>query len=231
MTGTAIPDDLPFRLADMARDLVVERTVEETLGRISSHAVHIVEGCEAAGILVVRGGRPETLAGTDHVVVASDRMQYEVGEGPCIDAAGNKAQVYRIADMHAPQDRWPHYAPRARALGVGSMMGFLLYTEQEDDLGALNLYSSRPNAFTERSEQVGWLLASHAAVAFSTARTQAQLREAIGTRQTIGEAVGILMARYGLDESGAFDTLVKTSQSRNIKVRELAEAITTGGEL
>jgi hypothetical protein len=43
---------------------------------------------------------------------------------------------------------------------VGSMMGSLLYTEDED-LGALNLYSRRPGAFTEASEMVGWLPASH----------------------------------------------------------------------
>lgn len=65
------------------------------------------------------------------------------------------------------------------------MTGFLLFTDDED-LGALNLYSHHPSAFTETSELAGWLLASHAAVAFSGARTHAQMEQGIATRHTIG---------------------------------------------
>lgn len=53
------------------------------------------------------------------------------------------------------------------------MMGFWLFTENEG-LGALNLCSHRPGAFTEAGEVAGRLPASHAAVAFSSARTDAQ---------------------------------------------------------
>ncbi|GAB7106973.1 hypothetical protein JCM4814A_52870 [Streptomyces phaeofaciens JCM 4814] len=74
-------------------------------------------------------------------------------------------------------------------------MGFLLFTEDEE-LGALNLCSSTPGAFTRASETAGWLLASHAAVAFSSASTHAQLEQAIATRHLIGEAMGILMGAW-----------------------------------
>lgn len=65
-------------------------------------------------------------------------------------------------------------------------MGFLLFTEDEE-LGALNFYSREPGAFTEGSELAGWLLASHAAIAFSSARTHAQMENAVATREVIGE--------------------------------------------
>lgn len=119
---------------------------------------------------------------------------------------------------------------QARELGIGSALGFLLFTE-EDELGALNLYSERAGEFTERSEQVGWLLASHAAVAFASARSDAQLREAMATRQEIAEAMGILMERYKVTERDAFAMLVKSSQNRNVKLREIARAITHTGEI
>jgi len=126
-------------------------------------------------------------------------------------------------------DRWPQYAPHARKLGVGSMMGFLLYTE-DDNLGALDLYSSSPNAFTKQSEHVGWLVASHAAVAFSSARTHAQLHSAMESRHSIGEAIGIVMERYKLDEDQAFAVLRKSSQDQNTKLREIVRTVTeTGG--
>jgi hypothetical protein len=83
---------------------------------------------------------------------------------PWITAGADRAG--RIADLTGAHQRWPAYAPRAHKLGVGSMMGFLLFTD-EQDLGALNLYSRKPGAFTEASELAGWLLASHAAIALN----------------------------------------------------------------
>lgn len=53
---------------------------------------------------------------------------------------------------------------------MGSVMGFLLFTE-DDEPGALNLHSRRPHTFDEAARRTGWILASHAAEAFSAART------------------------------------------------------------
>jgi hypothetical protein len=165
-------------------------------------------------------------------VIDSDRLQEQLGEGPCFDAARTKdgERVFRIPDFTREQPRWPDYAPRAQRLGVGSMMGFLLYTEDEE-LGALNIYSRRPGAFTEAGELAGWLLASHAAVSFSSARTHAQMEQALGTRHMIGEAMGILMGSHDLTEDGAFDVLRRYSQERNIKLREVARLICEQGTL
>ncbi|HEX2132582.1 MAG TPA: GAF and ANTAR domain-containing protein [Actinophytocola sp.] len=221
-------EDLPTALASMARDLLAQPTVQATLDRIVAHAVELVDGCESAGILIVRRGEVQALAATDDRARASDLLQGEVGEGPCLDATLREEQAFRIPDMVA-DERWPKYGPRAVELDIGSAMGFLLFTEDEN-LGALNMYSSRPNAFGERTEHIGWLLASHAAVAFASARTDDQLRAAIATRQEIGEAVGILMERYKVSEEQAFDLLRKESQNHNVKLRDVARVVTeTGG--
>lgn len=118
--------------------------------------------------------------------------------------------------------------PQARTLGLGSMMGFLLFTEDEE-LGALNVYSRKPGAFTEASELAGWLLASHAAVAFSSAREHAQMEQAVATRHAIGEAMGILMGAHRLTEEQAFDALRLFSQKNNIKLREVAQRVCERG--
>lgn len=231
MADSSDPDQFAIALARMARDLLAQDSVQATLDRIGAHAVELVDGCEAAGILTMRNGRVNTLATTDNVARASDRVQGELGEGPCFDAVDDQQPVYRVADVGARADRWPRYVPEARRIGIGSIMGFLLYTDGERDLGALNMYSSRPDAFTEPSERVGWLLASHAAVALSSARTNSHLHEAIGTRQDIGEALGIVMERYRLSERDAFAVLTKASQEDNIKLREIARTVTHTGEI
>ncbi|WP_399102498.1 GAF and ANTAR domain-containing protein [Streptomyces sp. 11x1] len=225
-------DRFAQQMASMARDLLAQPSVDSTLERITASATELVEGCDAAGILVLHGTSAETLAPTDQLVVDSDRLQERLREGPCFDAARDSEgeRVFRISDFTAEQPRWSAYAPQARRLGVGSMMGFLLFTEEED-LGALNLYSRRPGAFTEISELAGWLLASHAAVAFSSARTHAQLERAVATRHVIGEAMGILMGSHQLTEEQAFDVLRRFSQEHNIKLREVARRVCEQGSL
>ncbi|MFQ3562277.1 GAF and ANTAR domain-containing protein [Streptomyces gramineus] len=220
------------QLAAMARDLLAQESVDATLTRITASATELVEGCDAAGILVLRGTEVRTLAPTDRLVVDSDRLQERLGEGPCFDVAQAETdeRVFRIRDFTVGQPRWPAYAPAAHRLGVGSMMGFLLYTEDEE-LGALNVYSRRPGAFTEASELAGWLLASHGAVAFSSARTQAQLEQAVATRHVIGEAMGILMGGHHLTEEEAFGVLRRYSQENNVKLREVARRVCEEGPL
>ncbi|MDX2592729.1 MULTISPECIES: GAF and ANTAR domain-containing protein [Streptomyces] len=220
------------QMATMARDLLAQDSVRATLERITSSATELVEGCDAAGVLILRGKRVESLAPTHQVVVDSDRLQERLQEGPCFDVARTQEgeRVFRIADFEAPSSRWPAYVPQGRKLGLGSMMGFLLFTEDED-LGALNLYSRDAGAFTESSETAGWLLASHAAVAFSSARSHAQLEQAVSTRHTIGEAMGILMGSRRLTEDQAFDVLRRYSQEHNVKLREVARQICERGGL
>ncbi|MEU8290979.1 GAF and ANTAR domain-containing protein [Streptomyces pseudogriseolus] len=214
------------RMASMARDLLAEHTLDATLEQISRSAVELVDGCDASGILVLSEGRVRSLAPTDELVTDSDRLQGELREGPCFDAArpDHPERLFRIPDLTAPPERWPHFVPRCRELGVGSMMGFRLYT-REEELGALNMYSRKPGTFTEDSETAGWLLASHAAVAFAAARTDEQMQEAIATRHLIGEAMGILMGRYHVTEDQAFDLLRTRSQRTNTKLRDVAREI------
>ncbi|MFF5030011.1 ANTAR domain-containing protein [Streptomyces collinus] len=220
------------QMATMARDLLAQDSVHATLERITSSATELVEGCDAAGVLILRGKRVESLAPTHQLVVDSDSLQERLQEGPCFDAARTQAgeRVFRIADFEAPSPRWPAYVPQGRKLGLGSMMGFLLFTEDED-LGALNLYSHNAGAFSEVSETAGWLLASHAAVAFSSARSHAQLEQAVSTRHMIGEAMGILMGSRHLTEDQAFDVLRRYSQEHNVKLREVARQVCEQGSL
>ncbi|MEU1402865.1 GAF and ANTAR domain-containing protein [Streptomyces sp. NPDC005728] len=222
--------DFAQRMASMARDLLRQESDTATLQRIASSTVDAVEGCDSAGILLRHGDKVETLASTGLLAAESDRLQERLAEGPCFEIArpeGN-AHVFRIEDLTDHEQRWPRYTPAARKLGVGSMMGFLLFADDEE-FGALNMYAFRPGAFNEVSETAGVLLASHAAVALAGARTYTQLHSALTTRHTIGEAMGIVMERYHLDEDRAFAVLRELSQKRNVKLRLIAQQVCESG--
>lgn len=63
------------QMAQLARDLVSQDSVQATLDEIAAAAVKLVEGCDAAGILTVSKGRAVTLAVCGDMVEESDRLQ------------------------------------------------------------------------------------------------------------------------------------------------------------
>lgn len=161
-------NEFATEIARIARDLLSQPTMHATLSRIAQLAVESVPGCDHAGILLVRpGAQVETVAATSQLVIESDRAQGDLQEGPCFDAAWTE-QTYRVIHMGA-EKRWPRYVQKARELGIGSMMGFQLFADEEC-AGALDMYADRPYGFTVDSEQKAWIFASHAGVALKGAR-------------------------------------------------------------
>ena len=208
---------------EVARTLANERDLDTTLDKIVKLAVNTIDACEDAGILLERRGQITSAAATSDVPRTLDRIQAEIGEGPCLDAI-KEHEVYRTDDLNG-DDRWPRFARQAHGeTGVSSIVGLRLFME-DNTLGALNLYSRAPNAFDDTDVALGSVFAAHAAVAMAAARREEQLEQKAETRGVIGRAKGILMARSELTDEQAFDMLVKASQRMNVKLRDLAQQI------
>jgi len=62
-------------------------------------------------------------------------------------------------------------------------------------------------------------------MALARARRESDLNDAIVTRQEIGMAIGLTMARYNLDSERAFQYLVRASSTSQIKIRDIARQI------
>ncbi len=182
-------------------------------------------GADFAGISLIRsGGRLQTVAPTDPIVEAADQLQYELGEGPCHDSAWQGATM--VCQDLAADSRWPLWAPKAVALGIGSALGAELVNKAGDRrLGAVNLYWAEPRIFTSDEVAFAHLMTRHAALALDASLTVEGLSIALDGRKRIGQAQGILMERHGLDEDQAFEVLKRYSQDHNIKLRELAERL------
>jgi GAF domain-containing protein len=149
-----------------------------------------------------------------------DRLQYELGQGPCLDAAWAQEQVW-VSDLET-DERWPAWGPRVvKELGVRSMLCTQLFTNK-DQLGALNVYAQIPDAFDAEDREMAQFLAAHAAVAVAAAQEIATLKVAVDRRTTIGKALGILMVRYELDDDQAMAVLRRLSSHRNRKLYDLA---------
>ncbi len=214
-----VDDGLAAVLGAIARTLQAEPDVDATVTAIVTAAIDHVPGAEYAGISLLERGRTRTVAPTDDVVVTIDEVQYRTGQGPCVDAIADH-DVFRTGDL-AAEVRWPLFATEAAATGVRSMLAYRLFVS-DTTLGSLNLYARLGDAFSDRTERDGGVFASHAAIALIGAQTEAGLHIALGHRDVIGMAKGILMTHHDIDPVHAFRMLVDTSQSSNMKLHAVA---------
>lgn len=199
---------------------------EAALRSMTKFAVDAIPGAEYATVTLVANGTIETPVMVGDLGGQSDTLQRELGEGPCIRAAVSDRTVW-IDDMRT-ETRWPNFAAAAADLGIRSMACFYLYIDG-DDSAALNLHSTEPAAFTAEARQLGELFAAHAATAFGAIQEKQQLRAALGSRDIIGQAKGMIMERYRLDADEAFALLARLSQDTNTKLVEVATQIVEAG--
>jgi GAF domain-containing protein len=216
-------------VALIARQLAEAPGLDELLHRIVVLAHEYLEGCDGASLMFIgRGGRISTPAYSSRVAYDSDQAQFEANQGPCLESIREHHTVL-IDDLES-DERWPVYRDLVTGFGVRSMLGVRLFV-LGDTMGAINFYSSRPHVFSARSMLLAQVFASHAAVALKAAISEAGTQAALESRDVIGQAKGVLMAREGLTADDAFARLRSLSQQRNQPVRDLAEDIATTGEV
>jgi GAF domain-containing protein len=229
MVGIMSITSLVSQLPDTIRTLTVDADEALALGRIVDAALREIAGSELAGISALVKGSMYTRAPSHPQVELIDQAQYTSKEGPCVTAATTPTSIVVCNDLSADQ-RWPAFGPIAAAHGVNSMISFKLF-DAAGTVGALNLYSSKPQAFGAEAEETGALLAAHAAVVLAASRKQANLAVALESRDVIGQAKGILMERYKLDDRAAFATLIAISQHTQRRLREIADELRMTGEV
>jgi GAF domain-containing protein len=217
--------DLVAVAQEMA-DLLKPGDLDETLRGITAAAVQVLPEVEFASITVRHAdGRLQTSAPTAEVLLVVDAAQYELQEGPCYASVTDAVHV--TAPRLAQDDRFPRYREVALQAGIEAQAGIRLF-ESDRSLGALNLYSSEPGAF-ENLGFLGELFAHQSAAALRYAREVENLRDAVETRQLIGQAVGIAMERYELTDERAFALLTRLSGHTNVSLRDVAHGFVEAG--
>ena len=221
--------DLSGALSRLCGVLLAEETLGSVLELVTTLAAETLPGSCGAGVTLLRGRTRTTAAATDPVVEEADALQYELDEGPCLSAAQDQV-TYRI-DAMWNETRWPHWTAAVAHLGLGSSLSSPLVVRGES-LGAVKVYARAEAAFSDRDERILALFAEKASAVLANARWQEEarrvnddLRQALRTRDVIGQAKGVLRERHHVDEQTAFRMLAERSQHTNVKVRDLAQEI------
>jgi transcriptional regulator with GAF, ATPase, and Fis domain len=217
-------DDFAVTLAEAARTINQPQSLEETLDAIARTARASVPGFDAVGISLVHSdGSVETKAATGDLVWELDRLQYDLGEGPCVSSLRDEP-VLVVEDLRHEQ-RWPRFVPPAVERGLRAQMALRLYVDDQGTIGGINLYSTSSDTIAHDAPAAAQVFAAHAAVTLGHVQEVEHLHAALRSRQQIGTAVGILIERYQLDQQGAFNFLTRLSSHSNTKLRDVAERI------
>jgi GAF domain-containing protein len=232
---SSYPNGLSEGLLALSQLLIAEEPLDTTLRRVAEISQRTLDSCDLVGVTLLSDGKPSTAAFTELDAVEIDDVQYRTGRGPCVHSYESKSPMH-VVDM-STDARWPEVAQAAKAHGVHSSLSMPLIV-REVGMGALNLYSYRVDGFDAGEQQLALLFSTQAAIAIANAevywRTHLlteQLREAMESRDLIGQAKGIVMASRRVTADEAFELLREASQRTNVKLRTIAEQVTMTGEI
>lgn len=212
------------QFSEIVRSMGAAEGLTHTLESAVAGAQQIIVHADHAAVsLVHQHKRIETPAATDDVARRGDQLQYDVGEGPCLQSIREQETVSSRDLLEEP--RWPHWSRRAaEELGVRSMLCLQLFVTH-DTLGALNLYADRPAAFDADDRATGLAIAAHVAVALTSEQNANNHDSSLTGAAVIGQAQGVLMQRYELTPSEAFLVLAKAAQRDDSTLRRVAEKL------
>lgn len=223
MSDPAGVESTHLRIAEIVHDLHgrPDTDADTVIAELVEHAALEIPGAQYAGVTVTRNARHiDTPAATHKWPVLLDEIQQRHREGPCLTAAWEELTIH-VADLETDR-RFPLYRRDAlEQTPIRSIMAFQLFIAGET-MGALNVYAETAHAFGPQSREIGLIFASHSSVAWNSARRDEQFRQALSSRDTIGQAKGMIMERYGVDAVQAFALLRKLSQDANVPLIRIA---------
>ena len=226
---TSQTQEMADTMSAVARGLNGRHGVHDVLQALVAGAVDTFPEVDHAGITVMhRDGRIETLVTTSEVVDQLARLQRTLHEGPLVDSL-TTTPVVVCQEAHHEQ-RWPGYIPAAVALGLRAQAGFRLHTDTHT-IGGLNLYSTTSSTLSDDTLAMAEVYASYVTAALGRAQAEDDMTRALGTRQLIGQATGVMMERYQLDPVDAFAFLVRVASASETKLRDVARRVVEGDRL
>jgi GAF domain-containing protein len=224
-----VRDDLIHVIREFTGTIINPFDLDELLHRLMQHATEVVGAAGAGVMLADLGGQLSFVAASDARVVDAEQRQAQLRSGACFEAYTVNAIV--VAEDLGREDRWPDYARHVLDLGLRSVLGVPMNAFGRT-VGVINVYREQPGPWSKEDVGAAEIITAMGAGYLTNAnqlrqqhQLAEQLRGAIESRDVIGQAKGILMARNGVSADDAFDRLRRLSQQRNRKLREVAQGV------
>jgi GAF domain-containing protein len=197
------------------------QTLAELRAAVPAAALRLVAAAQHAGLTLVGPRRSRQRTWSSQLAGQLDGAQLDAQDGPLPTALADAKLAH--VDHFSPDQ--PDGTSTLVAFR-GAALAVPLRREGRRVLGALTLYAERPGSFDDSDELLAAALAG-----FVAAEVERHvLHQAIGTRQLIGQAVGILIERHRMTPEAAFAVLARRSQATNVSLRSIALVMVETGQ-
>jgi hypothetical protein len=191
-----------------------------------------VTGMRGAGLMLMSGDvQRGPVCSTDKTSAAIEQLQYDLGEGPCVDAFNQDRPVLEpdLSDPATP--RWLAFAGPALEAGARAVFGFPLQLGAVR-LGALNLYSDHPGPLTSEQHADALVMADVAAQALLVMQANAppgqlaaELEASADFQYVVHQASGMVAAQLEVSVGQALIRLRAHAFGNNRPLTEVAQDV------
>jgi len=168
-------DSLSSVLSEFARTMLTDFPIQRILDHLVERIVDVMPITGAGVTLISPGMTPQYLAASNEDALRFERLQTELGEGPCWTAFESGEPV-AVPDL-AVDDRYPRFGPAALAAGMAAVFTFPL-SHGDGRLGALDLYRDVPGALSAQDTEAAQTLADVAAAYLLNAQAREEALQA-----------------------------------------------------
>ena len=218
--------------ARFARCLAEEYHLADVIEQLGEDICRTL-GVAGAGIMVEDDeSNLRFISTSDDRLQTLERLQIELGEGPCLMAYRKAEQV--IASDLSDDPRFPHFGILAVTAGLRAVYSFPMM-QAKQPIGAMNLYRSAPGPLTLEQISIGQMFADIAAAFIVHAREDdhrallnSQLQNALDSRIVIEQAKGFVRARRDVDATTAFEALRRHARNNATRLLDIASQILEG---
>lgn len=217
----------------LADTLVDAYDIIDFMQTLAERCVELLDVAAAGIMLADPDGNLRHVACSSEKMRLAELFELQLEEGPCFDAYNGQAAV-TCDSLHDAQARWPRFAPHAREGGFEAVSAVPMRL-RSDVIGALNLFSSRSAAMTQRDLALAQAMADIATIGILQERAihdsrafSAQLEVALESRIVIEQAKGIVAERDRVSVDEAFQLIRRFARDHNRLLSDTARQIITG---
>lgn len=180
--------------------------------------------------LMTEEGPAGTLAATDGAAVDLERLQFTLGEGPCVDASRTGRPVLQPDLALTAPPRWPAFAGGALDAGIRAVFAFPLRVGAIR-LGVLDLCRDEPGPLSAAELTEALSFADAATLVVLHAQAGSPLHGAVpmlDDRAEVHQATGVVSVQAGVGLADALVLLRARAFTEERSLADLARDVLTG---
>ena len=168
------PEELSGVLTEFAQTMVTDFPIQGILDHLVQRIVEVMPVSATGVTLITAGFKPRYVAASDASALRFEKLQSQIGEGPCLTAFETGTAV-TVPELRSDL-RFPSFAPAAVEAGLEAVFAFPL-RHGKTQLGALDLYRDTPGPLMDGSLSAAQTLADVAAAYLINAQGRSDLQD------------------------------------------------------